>query len=253
MAWFKKEMDYARERLEEVSQTAIDRAGEKLGVVVKTGIGEASGELREIVVAAGREVDEKLDKIANEITNQRQFTKSDVKELVDYAAQQFGIMIDQRVAVLRAEITGLVQEKVEYFKHEIDTFFIRRQQDLARERRRLIANIAIAIGASLVMAVVSFTVHKASSGDVSVFSVFRIAFLSLTAGYAVYLAAKFVGRYLRMAEHRKDLAYLATRYWGVLRPGSIAGHAVIVALLVLVSVVLLFPDAITRWLGIQAW
>lgn len=251
MAWFKKEMDYARERLEEVSQNAIEHAGEKLGVVVKSGISEASGELREIVVAAGREVDEKLDKIANEITNQRQFTKSDVKELVDYAAQQFGATIDQRVAVVRAEITGLVQEKVEYFKHEIDTFFIRRQQDLARERRRLIANIAIAIAASLVMAFVSFAVHRASDGGVNVFSVFRIAFLSLTAGYAVFLAAKFVGRYLRMAEHRKDLAYLATRYWGVLRPGSIAGHAVLIALLILISIILLFPDAISEWLGIR--
>lgn len=253
MAWFKKEMDYARERLEEVSQVAIEHAGEKLGLVVKTGIGEASDELREIVVAAGREVDEKLDKIANEITNQRQFTKSDVKELVDYAAQQFGATIDQRIAVVRTEITGLIQEKVEYFKNEIDTFFIRRQQDLARERRRLIANIAIAIAASLVMAIVSFTLHRASSGGVSVFSVFRIVFLSLTAGYTVFLAGKFVGRYFRMAEHRKDLAYLVTRYWGVLRPGSIAGHAVLIALLVLVSVVLLFPDAITRWLGIEGW
>ena len=251
MAWFKKEMDYARERLEEVSQSAIEHAGEKLGVVVKSGIGEASGELREIVVAASREVDEKLDKIATELTNQRQFTKSDVKELVDYAAQQFGVTIDQRVAVVRAEITGLVHEKVEYFKHEIDTFFIRRQQDLARERRRLISNIAIAIAASLVMALVSFAVHRGSAGGVNVFSVFRIAFLSLTAGYAVFLAAKFISRYLRMTEHRKDLTYLAARYWGVLRPGSIAGHAVLIALLVLISIVLLFPDAISAWFGVR--
>lgn len=252
MAWFKKEMDYARERLEEVSQNAIEHAGEKLGDVVKTGIGEASGELREIVTSASRDIDLKLDRIAEEITHQRQFTKSDVKELVDYAAAQFGGAIDQRVALVRAEITGLIQEKVEYFKQEIDTFFIRRQQDLARERRRLVANIAIAIAASVVMAAVSFALHRASSGAVSVFSIFRIVFLSLTAGYVVFLIGKFIGRYFRMAEHRKDLAYLASRYWGVLRPGSIAGHALLIAVLVLISLFLTFPEPILRWLGVSA-
>ena len=34
-------------------------------------------------------------------------------------------------------------------KSEVDSFFIRRQQDLARERRRLLVNVLIAVLASL--------------------------------------------------------------------------------------------------------
>jgi hypothetical protein len=86
MAWFEKEMDYARESLEMISRESIDRAAEKLNGVVKEGIAEASGELREVVLGASKEVDAKLDKISAEMHSHRSLTKDDINEVVDYAA-----------------------------------------------------------------------------------------------------------------------------------------------------------------------
>lgn len=249
LAWFEKEMDYARESLEQVSRTAIDLAAEKLNGVVQDGIKEASGELREAVLDASREVDVKLDKISAELHSQRQFTKDDVKELVDYAAGKLGATIDDRVRVMKEEITGLVQERVEYLKSEVDNFFIQRQQDLARERRRLIANILIAVAASVVMGALSLTYHRALLGGMDIYGLFRVVFLSLTGGYAVYLLVKLVRRYRSMSEHKKDLVFLAMKYWGVLRPESVFGHVLLILILLALYAVLFFPLEIAQWIG----
>ena len=252
MAWFEKEMDYARENLEAVSRTAIDLAGEKLTGVVQTGLAQASGELREAVLGASREVDRKLDKISVELHNQRQFTKDDVVELVDYAAEKLGATIDNRVRVMRDEITSLMQDRVEYLKREVDAFFIQRQQDLARERRRLIANILIAVTASVVMGALSLAYHRALLGGTDVYGLFRVVFLSLSGGYGVYLLAKLVHKYRQMTEHKKDLVFLAMKYWGVLRPESIFGHVLLILILIALYTVLFFPQEVAQWIGNEA-
>lgn len=249
MAWFEKEMNYARESLEKVSETAIDRAADKLNGVVSEGIAQASSELREVVNNASRDVDAKLDKISDELHSQRQFTKQDVKELVDYAADKLGATVDARVAVMKQEITSLVQERVEYFKHEVDSFFVQRQQDIARERRRLIMNVMIAIGASFSMAAVSLMYHRFSAGTLDLFGVFRIVFASLAVGYGAYLLVSFIRRYRQMTEHRKDLMFLAVRYWGVLRPESIFGHSLLVLVLLAAYGVIFYPELFASLFG----
>ncbi|MDD5241326.1 MAG: hypothetical protein PHG47_06345 [Sulfuricella sp.] len=258
MAWFEKEMDYARESLEQVSRVAVEQAGEKLTGVVQGGLIQASGELREAVLNASHEVDLKLDKISAELHNQRQFTKDDVMELVDYAADKLGTTIDDRVRVMKAEITSLVQDRIEYLKREVDDFFIQRQQDLARERRRLIANILIAVAASIVMGGLSLMYHRALLGGMDMYSLFRVVFLSLTGGYGVYLLVRLVLKYRSMSEHKKDLVFLAMKYWGVLRPESVFGHLLLILVLLVFYAVLFFPqelgqvigsDTLVRWLG----
>lgn len=252
MAWFEKEMDYARESLEKVSRVAVAEAGEKLADVMREGITEASGELREVVFSASREVDAKLDKISAELHSQRQFTKDDVRELVDYAAEKLAATVDERVSVMRVEITSLMQERVEYLKAEVDSFFIRRQEDLARERRRLVANILIAVVASVAMGGVSLMYHRTLAGGMDIFGLFRAVFVALMAGYGVYLLVRFARRYRSMAEHRKDLFFLAMRYWGVLRPESVFGHAVLILVLIALYAVLFFPLEIAQAIGNEA-
>jgi hypothetical protein len=249
MAWFEKEIDYARESLEQVSRSAIEHASIKLEGVLKEGIAEASGEVREVVLQASQEVDAKLDKISTELHSQRQFTKTDVKEMVDYAAERLGSVMDERTRVMRTEIASLVQEKVEYLKQEIDTFFIRRQEDLARERRRLFANILIAVTASLGMGMLSLMFHRVGQGNLDLLSIFRIVFASLGGGYLVYLLVNMVRRYRRMSEHRKDLVFLTMKYWGILRPESLLSHALLLLLLLALTMVLFFPDYLGHWLG----
>lgn len=253
MAWFEKEIDYARLSLEKVSQQAIGEAAEKLNTSVREGIAQAGGELREIVSDASRDVDNKLEKISNELHNQRQFTKTDVKDLVDYAAEKLGGTIDARIAVMKNEISSLVQDKVEYFKQEIDEFFIKRQQDLARERRRLILNVLIAFGASFLMAGVSLMYHRYGDGRVDLFGIFRIVFLSLAAGYVVYLAIAMLRRYQQMAEHKKDLMFVTMKYWGVLRPENVFWHVLLVIFICVAYALLFYPEWLTQLSGNPEW
>ena len=249
MVWFKDEMDYARESLKQASESAIERAGEKLGQVVSEGIAGASSELRDVVIGASKEVDTKLDKISMELHNQRSFTKTDIKELVDYAADKIGATIDDRIHVMKSEIATLVQEKVEYFKTEVDAFFVTRQQDLSRERRRLIANVLIAVTASVLVGAISLMYQRYVQGTLNLFGIFRVVFASLSGGYGVYVLVKLIQRYVRMSEHKKYLVYLSMRYWGVLRPESVFSHFVLLALMAILFAFLFFPEFMAHLSG----
>ncbi len=229
---FEKTIDYARESLIAASEAAVDRAGDRLGQVVDN---------------ASQAIDQKLDKISQELHSQRQFTKDDVRELVDYAAVQLSAVLDQRIVVMRQEIGALVEEKTEYFKQEIDDFFIKRQQDLARERRRLLLNIVLATGAALAVGAVSLFYKGVREWDL--LTVFRVVLASLAGGYSVWLFLSLLRGWLRMSEHKKDLVFVAARYWGWLRPASIFSTLVVLAILALMSLVLVFPEDALRLIG----
>lgn len=251
MAWFQKEMDYARESLTAVSETAIDQAGERLGGVLAEGVRHAGDELKGVIQDASKEIDAKLDKISSELHNQRQFTKDDVKELVDYAADKLSGVLDDRIQVMKTEISALVEDKTEYFKKEVDAFFIQRQEDLARERRRLVMNIGLAFIASVAVGGISLFYRGLGEGPVDMITVFRIVLASLAGGYVVYLAASILNRWLAMSEHRKDALYLAARYWGWLRPGSLFSTFLFLIIIALFALVLLFPDDAIRILRLN--
>lgn len=242
MTWFRKEMDYARDSLAEASEAAIDRAGERLSGVVQDGVRAAGGELKEVIADASREIDAKLDKISVELHNQRQFTKDDVKELVDYAADRLSGVLDDRIQLMKREISELVEEKTEYFKTEVDAFFIQRQQDLARERRRMVVNIGLAFLASVAVGGVSLFFRSQEGGPLEPVTVFRVVLAALTGGYGVYLFATLATRWLRLSEHRKDAVFLAMRYWGVLHPESVLWSFLLLMVMAVVSYLLFVPD-----------
>ena len=229
---FEKTIDYARESLIAASEAAVDRAGDRLGQVVDN---------------ASQAIDEKLDKISQELHSQRSMTKDDVRELVDYAAERLTVVLDDRIAAMRREIAGLVEEKTEYFKAEIDAFFIKRQQDLARERRRLLINIVLASGAALAVGAVSLFYKGIREWDL--LTVFRVVLASLAGGYGVWLVLSLLRGWLRMTEHRKDMVFLAARYWGWLRPASVFSSLVVLAILALLSLALMFPNEALELIG----
>ena len=229
---FEKTIDYARESLIAASEAAVDRAGDRLGQVVDN---------------ASQAIDEKLDKISQELHSQRSMTKDDVRDMVDYAAERLTVVLDERIAVMRREITGLVEEKTEYFKAEIDAFFIKRQQDLARERRRLLLNIVLATCAALGVGAVSLFYKGMRAWDL--LTVFRVVLASLAGGYAVWLVLSLLRGWLRMTEHRKDMVFLAARYWGWLRPASIFSSLVVLAILAILSLALMFPNEALELIG----
>ena len=253
MPLFEKSISYAKDSFAEASREAIDRAGDRLADVVKEGVSQAGTELKDVILEASHEIDAKLDKISEELHAQRQFTKDDVRELVDYAGERLATLMDERIVRAKAEISALVQDKVEYLKHEVDGFFIERQRDLARERRRLMVNVAIAVLASLSLGFVSWLYHQYLGGGFDVFTAFRILFASLFGGYAAWLAVKLLRRWLSMSEHKKDTLFLVSRYWGVLRPVSVFGTLLLVCLMALLAGFLLFPEQIAHLTGSEVW
>lgn len=253
MPWFEKEMDYARESLVEASGEVVDKAGERLGTVMQDAVKSAGAELRAVVVDASSEIDAKLDKISDELHEQRSLTKDDVRELVDYAGDRFAAVLDARVKVMREEITGLVQEKTEYLKQEIDDFFIRRQRDLARERQRMVVNIALAFLASIAVGAVSLFYRGLDAGQIDMLALFRIVLASLAGGYGVYMAIGMIRYWAGLAEHEKDMVYVAARYWGWLRPGNLFLSFVLILALSALSLALIFPDRALALLGLDAW
>ncbi|TCJ16260.1 hypothetical protein EZJ19_04960 [Parasulfuritortus cantonensis] len=248
MAWFQKDIDYAKDSLASASESAIDRAGERLSVVVQEGVHAAGQELREVIAGASEVIDAKLDKISLELHNQRQFTKDDVQELVDYAADKLSTVLDDRIALMKREISDLVEDKTEYFKAEVDAFFIQRQQDLARERRRMVANIGLAFAASVAVGVVSLFFRSQQGGPLDPITIFRVVLAALTGGYGVYLFATLATRWLRLSEHRKDAVFLAMRYWGVLHPESVLWSFLLLVGMAVVSYLLFMPEVALAWL-----
>ena len=132
MGWVENKLDYAGGRLEQ----AVEHAAAKLNEVVRDGISQAGGELRDVVLDTSREVDAKLEKISEELHSQRHFTKADVQELVDYAAAQFGATLDARIERIRSEA---------------DAFIAHRQQEMVRERKRFVVFALIAAGIASVL------------------------------------------------------------------------------------------------------
>ncbi len=229
---FEKTIDYARESLIAASEAAVDKAGDRLGQVVDN---------------ASQAIDQKLDKISQEIHSQRSLTKDDVREMVDYAADKLSVVLDDRIGVMRKEITELVEEKTEYFKSEIDAFFIQRQKDLARERRRLVLNIVLAAGAALAVGVISLFYKGIPEWDL--LTVFRVVLAALAGGYGVWLAVSILRRWTMMSEHRKDMFFLAARYWGWLQPTSVFSAFLVLAILIVLSLALAFPDQTLYLIG----
>ena len=52
-----------------------------------------------------------------------------------------------------------------------------------------------------------------------------------------------------MSEHRKDVMFLAMRYWGVLRPQSVFSTFLLICVLALLFGLVLFPEVLAQLPG----
>lgn len=194
----------------------------------------ATDKFSEIVEKASKDLDEKLDRISNELSRQRQLTKDDVKELMIEASELIGKIIDARVDYGKKELSGLFQEKLDDLQQRVDTFFKERKDDIARERNRLLKNLLISVCVSILMAFVAYYYQKTTYGTINVLTAFRICFGSLAGGYFVYIISKAITTYIKLPDYKKDLVFAVHRYWGVLRPQSLVAHIIVLFLIVII-------------------
>jgi len=198
--------------LEEVTALSIDKAG---------------ATLTKVVLAASRELDEKIERLTIELHNQRRLTKDDIKELVVFS---------------RKEVEDLIDEKVEVIKQKISS------------QKRTIQNATIAASSAIAIAVVAFMYQKTLQGDIDVLFVFKVLFLSIGLGYATLAAVKALQRFLSFPRVKRNMVTAAIGYWALVRPKGIYGHVVIFAACILIWIYLSYPEAFSQLLqGIRVW
>lgn len=222
--------------LHEASHSFEEAAGRiietRLEPLVDKSIRQVSGEVTQVISEAGAQIERNIAKLSQEIHDHRSMTRDDIVALIDYAASQFGKAIDQRVIAIKDEASELINEKVLLLKAELD-------EAATLSRKTMLTNVAISVGAALLIAAVSLVYKKISLGEFDLLTVFRVGLLSCATFSAVLAALKALQRWRGMGQVKKGAATVAIGYLGVLRPNGATGWFLLSVLLV------------AGWAGIQ--
>src|SRR5437870_2571215 len=119
----------------------------------------AGKQLNDVVERASTQLDERIQQISDEIHNQRNLTRSDIEQLIDYATANIGTVLDQRIEKLRAETSAVISDKIEQIRKELS-------EAASEQKRNTLRNAMIAIGASIMVGVVSLYYKKYLGGDI---------------------------------------------------------------------------------------
>lgn len=189
---------------------------ERLGPLVDRSIHQVSNELKEVIQQAGVQVDRNIALLSDEIHNQRSMTKEDIKELIDYSATQIGAAMDLRIMAIKHETSTLINEKVNLLKCELEDAAI-------TSRKTMYANVAISVGAALVMALIGLAYKKVSLGELNLLNIFRVSLLSCATFTFVLSMLKFIQRWRSMKRVKRGVTTVAIGYLGILRPNGATG------------------------------
>lgn len=171
----------------------------------------AGQQLNEVVERASGQLDQRITQISEEIHNQRSLTKSDVEQLIDYAAIKFGETLDARIEKLREETSHVITEKISQVRTELT-------EAASEQKRMAIRNATVAVGASILVAIVSLYYKKYLHGDIDLVDIFRSLILALTVGYAFWLLFKHIGAYLQSSQMKRNALMVSLKYFDLLRP-----------------------------------
>lgn len=213
MAFDPLNLKQASEHFEVGLNRVID---ERVGPLVDRSIHQVSTELSEVIRQAGVQIDRNIALLSDEIHSQRSMTKDDIKELIDYSASQIGAALDQRIQVIKHETSTLINEKVDLLKCELEDAAV-------NSRKTMYANVAISIGAAVVMALIGLIYKKISIGELDLLNVFRVSLLSCATFTFVLSILKFIQRWRGMRRVKRGVATVAIGYFGVLRQNGATG------------------------------
>lgn len=213
MGWDPLSLKSGAEQVEGVMERLVDS---RIAPMVEQSIQQVSAELRDVVAKAGQQIDRNIGVLSQEIHDHRSMTKDDIMSLIDYAANQFGQAIDARVLAAKAEASALINEKVTMLKADLEDAAI-------TSRKTMYTNVAISIGAALVMAAIGLVYKKISLGELDPWAVFRVSLLSCATFTSVLAGLKALQRWRGMNRAKKGVAAVAVGYLGVLRPNGALG------------------------------
>lgn len=173
---------------------------------------------------ASAEIQRHIDKVGDDLNQQRTLTKSDVKELIDYAAASFGEAIDARVQTAKVEIASLVSEKVSEVRKELTAAANEQKQSAVR-------NATIAIGTAVAIGVLSVGYRKYLHGEIDLLFVFRATLGALAAGHVVWIAQRYISRYVGLNKTQRSLVITGAQFFGALRPKGVIGHLLVLSII----------------------
>ncbi len=199
----------------------LESAGERLldsrvQPLVENSIKQLSSELKSSIGEASEKIEHNVSLLSREVHNHRSITMEEVRALIDYSADKFGTMVDQRVAVIKAEVSDLINQKTEKLKQELE-------DAATRSRKTMYTNAAISCGAAAIVALFSFVYRRTTAGELDPYIVFRASLLGCATFSTVLGLLKALQRWRGMALVKKGVATVALGYLGVLRPNGAAG------------------------------
>jgi len=173
----------------------------------------------------GDRLEKAIEKAGDEISAQRSLTKSDIEQLIQYAAQQFGQVLDERIEKARHETSELVVSKIAHMREQLS-------EAAAEQKRVALRNASVAVGASVVVGMLSIYYKKYVHGDIDLIDVFRSIMLAFASGYIALLCFRGFQRFFQSSSLTRNGVVVGLRYFDVLRPRGAWGHVVLLAVIV---------------------
>lgn len=192
----------------------------------------------------GERLESAIKKAGHEFSSQRQLTKEDMQQLIRYAAEQFGEVLDQRIEKARDEAKHLIQTQIVEIREQLS--------EAANEQKRAtVRNASVAIGATIIVGMVSLFYNRYFNGEINLIDVFRSVFLALVAGYAAWLVFRYTHSYLQAPRFKKNAIILGVRYFEVLKPKGAIGHLLAFSLIICLWLLFNYSDSIRAFISIQ--
>lgn len=172
----------------------------------------------------GDRLEKAIEKAGDEISAQRSLTKSDIEQLIQFAAQQFGQVLDERIEKARHETSELVVSKIAHMREQLS-------EAAAEQKRVALRNASVAVGASIVVGVLSIYYKKYVHGDIDLIDVFRSVMLAFASGYFALLCFKGFQRFFLSSSLTRNGVIVGLRYFDVLRPRGAWMHVVLLGVI----------------------
>lgn len=147
------------------------------------------------------------------------------KELIKFAADEFGKALDDRIEKLKIETGALITTKLAEVRREMSE-----AADI--QKHSAIKNLAIALFASVLVGIVSALYRRYISGTVDIYFIFRSFVLAIAVGHGIWLASKAISNFVNASKLKKDAAFYVSQYFGVFRIRGMTGHLVVLAALI---------------------
>lgn len=190
----------------------------------------------------GERLESAIKKAGREFSSQRQLTKEDMQQLIRYAADQLGTVLDERIEKARDEARHLIQSQIVEIREQLT--------EAANEQKRAtVRNASVAVGATIVVGLVSLLYNRYFHGEINLINIFRSLFLALVAGYAAWLIFRYSQSYFQAPRFKRNAIILGVRYFEVLKPKGAIGHLLAFALIVCLWLAFNYSDYIVAFVA----